>query len=108
MPITLDVIVNTLEERPPPLPFQTLGRRSTFNVTNIDGFLTIINSRNREYRVTDNDVNAVCNRYDELLRLNNGSHLRAGQYVNPNWLDSPNLIFSPYIARIIHYIHSGE
>lgn len=105
MPITVNTIVENLKSS---TSLTTLGRQSTFRVIINDKSVAIVNSRKRELVLTDDHVAEVDARYNKLLKLGNNEHLKTSRYNSPKWAEAPNLIFSPYLARIIHFIHSGE
>jgi hypothetical protein len=96
MPVTFRMFIERLEEIS---VFQTLGNRSSFQVTNLNGHITITNSRGNVFELDDTHVSSVSNRYLELFNRNR--HLITSEYTDPNWEDVPNRIFSPYIAKIV-------
>jgi hypothetical protein len=91
--MTLDNIKNAINGT---VILPTLGRQSTFTVINKNNVLTIINAANSRHTPTTEQVNRVYNRYQKL----GSDRLQASQYTRPIW-DGGNMIFDPYIAKII-------
>ena len=79
----------------------TLGGESQFTVVNQGGTVVIINSSGKTHTLDDALVAAVFQRYNTLAA---DRQLMAGEYVDPNWQECPNRIFSPYVARVIDYL----
>jgi len=77
--------------------FVTLGGRSHFRAENRGTRLIIINSSGNEYEVSAELAAAVLDRY-ETFPIED--RYRASNYVDPAWLNCPNRIVSPYVARI--------
>ncbi|MDD5228383.1 MAG: hypothetical protein PHN45_11835 [Methylococcales bacterium] len=106
----MQITVNTIIEKLKPfsaVTFPTLREQSKFDVIiSDDGIVTIINSGNNSCVLDDAHVFSVNERYEKLLNRKDGSHLKA-EYNTPE-AKAPSFIFSPYLARIIHFVHSGE
>jgi hypothetical protein len=76
----------------------TLGGDSYFTVVNQGGEVIIINSGGSVLALDDAHVLAVFNRYNALPPAR---RLMAGDYVDPNWPQRPNRIFSPLLANLV-------
>ena len=86
---------------PARITLPTLGGESSFHVVNERGVVIIINSSGTQHKLNDAHVLSVYNRYTVLAA---GRRLMASEYVDPNWPERPNRIFSPYLARVLDYI----
>ena len=97
--MTVAEISDKLQEGQTVLP--TLGGRKSFTVVKHGGNVSIRNSGDNTLQLNDAHVAAVFERY---LDLPAPRHLKAGNYVDPNWGEVPNRIFSPYVAKLIDHI----
>jgi hypothetical protein len=107
VPIDLAYIIRKL---PTTITLTTFGGLSSFNVDNGNGTVTITNRGGNILVLTDVIVREVYVRYINL-KITGGNYLVAASYTlptppaNPNgWVQCPDTVFSPYIARIIAYL----
>ncbi len=105
MPITTETIITRFgDNSETTLP--TLQNRGRFQVIIQNGIVTIRNSGGNTHHLTDDHIAIIEVRYQELAKNNDGSHLKTTNYNQPRF-NAPNMIFSPYLARIVHDIRSS-
>jgi hypothetical protein len=92
-------------------PLPTLGKESAFIVrydierkkNNPRVFIFIINSKGNGCLLDEPLWDAVCKRREWLHQFQPGEIKDTGQYESQNWPECPNLIFSPYVAKLLDW-----
>ena len=81
--------------------FKTLGGKALFRARYDDSSgLIIMNSRKKQYIVSDQDMKEIFDRY----RNSPGEMKhRAIYYTDPKWPETPNRISSPYLPAVIRF-----
>lgn len=76
----------------------TFGGQSWFTLICENNNIKIVNSNNNELILTQDHLDRVVRRYSDLAGTERYQGL---QYTRPTWQESQNIIFDPYIAKIV-------
>ncbi len=93
-------LIQFLTNHNAPYSTSTLGGQSQviFSLASDGDGISITNSSNNSYTFSGEECRLIINRYEELP---SALKLVSSQYNPPIWVESPNLVFAPYLPALI-------